>query len=89
MKTDQQEFNFTNPPEQLNKAKLDNIALVPASLLPFKKQYQEVANNLPQGSILICIPNTKSNSTGVFEKMAAFLQNHNQQVKIVSAGMFG
>jgi len=35
------------PPEALQKARLDNIALVPASLLPLKSTYKRIANNLP------------------------------------------
>ncbi len=35
---------------------LDNVAVVPASLLPYKKQWQDIANQLPTGSILICVP---------------------------------
>jgi hypothetical protein len=37
---------------------LDNLALVPASLLPFKAQYQHLANTLPKGDILIILPAT-------------------------------
>ena len=42
-------YRFTNPPKALLKAKLDNIAIVPASMLPFKKSLQELINALPQG----------------------------------------
>jgi hypothetical protein len=45
---------FYSPPTPLFKVKLDNITIVPASLLPFKSIWQEIANNLPQGSVLIC-----------------------------------
>jgi hypothetical protein len=33
-----------------------NIALVPACLLPYKDQWQALANTLPAGSILMCLP---------------------------------
>ena len=40
------------PPARLQKARFDNIALVPASLLPFKAKYQPLANTLTAGSVL-------------------------------------
>jgi hypothetical protein len=50
-------YSFAEPPMRLKKARLDNIALVPASLLPMKGTYQPIANNLPTGSVL-CVPGT-------------------------------
>jgi|SRR5579859_1501819 len=44
------------PPRALRHARLDNIALVPASLLPQKARYQAIANGLPQGDVLIVLP---------------------------------
>jgi hypothetical protein len=38
------------------RARLDNIALVPASLLFHKAKYKAIANQLPRGSVLICAP---------------------------------
>jgi hypothetical protein len=32
------------------------VAIVPASLLPFKKHWQAVANELPRGSVLVYLP---------------------------------
>ena len=46
-------YRFRRPPRVLRKAQLDNLALVPASLLPFKEQYQQIANELPHGVSLI------------------------------------
>jgi hypothetical protein len=48
-------YQITEPPARLKKATLDNIALVPASLLPLKGTYQHVANSYPTGSVL-CVP---------------------------------
>jgi hypothetical protein len=38
------------------RVKLDNVALIPASLLPDNTNWQQVANNLPAGDILIGLP---------------------------------
>lgn len=47
-------YRFVKAPTPLLKAKLDNIAIVPASMLPFKENWQQIANGLPQGSVFIC-----------------------------------
>lgn len=53
-----QTARLTHLPRPLRRpsVKFDNIALVPASLLPFKHRYQSVANALPQGTVLIVLP---------------------------------
>ena len=72
-------FIITNPPEALRKAKLDNIALVPASLLPMKATYQPIANRLPKGSILL-VANASTRQKHILEKVTAFLRTHGRQV---------
>jgi hypothetical protein len=47
-------YRFTNPPKVLQNARLDNIAIVPASLLGVKALWQTAANTLPQGGVLLC-----------------------------------
>jgi hypothetical protein len=47
MKHLQLPYHLSRPPKAVRKARLDNVALVPASLLPRKGKYQRIANNLP------------------------------------------
>jgi spermidine synthase len=47
-------YRIGEPPKAIRRAKLDNIALVPASLLFRKEKYRTIANNLPRGGVLIC-----------------------------------
>jgi hypothetical protein len=47
-------YRLTKPPKALLQAKLDNIAIVPASMLPFTKPIQQVLNKLPQGAVFLC-----------------------------------
>ena len=51
-------FRLSHPPRALRQpgVKLDNIALVPASLLPQKAAYQALANRLPPGELLVVLP---------------------------------
>jgi hypothetical protein len=44
---------LTRPPKALLRARLDNIAIVPASMLPFKESWQEKANRLPEGGVFL------------------------------------
>src|SRR2546425_7476523 len=71
-------YSFAEPPARLKKARLDNIALVPASLLPFKAQYQPLANSLPTGSVLY-VPRT-TRQQRILEKVSQFLRTHGHQV---------
>lgn len=56
MRWHQRQFN--RPPRQLRNPRVhfDNLALVPGSLLPYKAQWQELANRLPAGQVLIILP---------------------------------
>jgi len=67
-------YRIGEPPARLKKAKLDNIALVPASLLPLKVTYQPLANRLPTGSIL-CVPGTPRQQK-IIAKVTQFFKDH-------------
>lgn len=49
---------FTKAPRDLarGRVEVDNIALMPASLLLYKAHWQQVAHNLPDGDILVVLP---------------------------------
>src|SRR6266702_2774423 len=66
------------PPEVLKKARLDNIALVPASLLPLRSTYKTIANNLPRGSVL-CVPGTHTQRT-IIASVTQYFRNHGHAV---------
>ena len=71
-------YRFSEPPERLRKARLDNIALVPASLLPLKGTYQSLANRLPTGSVLVVPGNADQQK--IMEKVRSFFRGHGRQV---------
>src|SRR5256885_15778140 len=71
-------FPFTQPPEAVKKARLDNIALVPASLLFQKETYTGLANDLPTGSVL-CIPQTQRQKT-ILSHVATYFKERGHQV---------
>ena len=71
-------YHFTAPPARLKKVRLDNIALVPASLLKHKQTYQPIANDLPTGSVL-CVPGTQRQQK-IMEKVTSFFRDHGRSV---------
>lgn len=81
-------YGFQKPPAVLLKAKLDNIAIVPASLLPFKDKWQTIANNLPQGAILICHSETNTIQQKTLEKIAAQWRGKGHAVTNLSVKQF-
>jgi hypothetical protein len=82
------QYRFRRPPAALNKARLDNIALVPGNLLPFKKQWQQIANRLPSGSTLIILPSSTSPQRKTFETVATKLREQGKQVLTLNAERF-
>jgi len=71
-------YHFSEPPTRLKKARLDNIALVPASLLKNKAIYQLIANSLPTGSVL-AVPGTLRQQK-IIAKVTSFFQDHGRSV---------
>ncbi len=69
------------PPRAIRKAKLDNIALVPASLLFRKGKYQTIANNLPGQGVLICETHKKGQTSLILERVADFFRQRGHFVK--------
>src|SRR6266567_698435 len=73
-------YHIGEPPARLKKARLDNIALVPASLLSSKDTtYQPLANRLPQGSIL-CVETASPRQKKILASVVLFLSNHGHTV---------
>jgi hypothetical protein len=76
-------YHIVRAPRAVRKARLDNITLVPASLLPRKGKYQAIANNLPKGSILLCAAPAKPKLQAIMIKVAAFFRSHGHQATIL------
>jgi hypothetical protein len=78
---------FGRPPRAVRRARLDNIALVPASLLPRKGKYQTIANNLPKGGVLICQTEQKHRISAILENVAAFFRQNGHFVKSLPSSL--
>ena len=82
-------YHLGKSPRALRKARLDNLALVPASLLPFKEQWQDLANSKPGEHVLIVLPKVEKRPRRVLERVAAQLREKGHQVTTISAEEFG
>ena len=82
-------YHLIKSPRAVRKAKLDNLALVHASLLPFKDQWQDVANSKPGEHVLIVLPEMEKRPRRVLERVAAELREKGHQVTTLSAEDFG
>jgi hypothetical protein len=63
------------------------VALVPASLLPYKKEWQAVANGLPTGGVLLC-STTNPKHKKILEQVAAHLTRKGRRVRKLPAKRF-
>ena len=66
------------------QVRLDNITLVPAHLLPRKAEYQALANQLPQGNILLVLPPADSPERATMERVAATFRAKGRHVTVLT-----
>jgi hypothetical protein len=79
-------YRLTNPPKALLKARLDNIAIVPASMLPLTKILKEKVNTLPQGAVFLCYAEENSRQRKILERVEETFREHGHAVKSMSVG---
>jgi hypothetical protein len=75
---------FSPPPRGLRKATLDNLVLVAASQLPFKAEYQAIANQQPPGTTLVVLPSFGSRQRLTLEHVASGIRAKGRSVVTVS-----
>jgi len=80
-------YTFTHAPKRLQKARMDNIAIVPASVLFYNKEYMGMANDLPTGSVLICTPK-KVVFNKILKSVATFFQENGHTVRTLPISRF-
>jgi hypothetical protein len=62
-------YRFTNPPKALLKARMDNIAIVPTSMLPLPQTLKEKVNTLPQGAVFLCYAEENTRQRKILERV--------------------
>jgi hypothetical protein len=78
------QYRFTTPPKALLKARLDNIAIVPASMLPLSKILKEKVNTLPKGGVFLCYAPENSRQRKIIERVGETFREHGHVVRSLS-----
>jgi hypothetical protein len=73
-------YRFTHLPEVLFKAKRDNIAIIPASMLLFKDGIQKQLSNLPEGAVFLGFIKENTRQQKVLEQVGKVFQQHGHAV---------
>jgi hypothetical protein len=79
-------YRLTNPPKVLLKARMDNIAIVPASMLPLTQTLKEKVNTLPKGGVFLCYARENSRQRKIIERVEETFREHGHAVKSMSVG---
>jgi hypothetical protein len=79
-------YRLTNPPKALLKARLDNIAIVPASMLPLTKTLKEKVNTLPKGGVFLCYAQENTRQRKILERVGETFREHGHAVRSMSVG---
>ena len=77
-------YQFAKPPKALLQAKLDNIAIIPASMLPFTKTLQGLVNNLPQRAVFLCYAEENTRQRKLLERVEETFRQQGYLVKNLS-----
>ena len=83
-------YHFTRAPRRLRRSgvRLDNVALVPASLLPHKPVWQQLTSELPTGSVLIVTPLAARPKRATLDKVTEHLESCGHRVRTFPASHF-
>ena len=79
-------YRLTKPPQALLKARLDNIAIVPASMLPLPQTLKEQVNTLPKGGVFLCYAKENSRQRKILERVEEIFRELGHAVKSMSMG---
>jgi hypothetical protein len=77
-------YRLTNPPKAILKARLDNIAIVPASILPLTQTLKEKVNTLPKGGVFLCYAQENSRQRKILERVGETFRVQGHVVRSLS-----
>lgn len=79
-------YRFTNPPKAILKARLDNIAIVPASMLPLTPIIKEKVNTLPKGGVVLCYTAENTRQRKLLERVGETFRVQGHVVRSMAVG---
>jgi hypothetical protein len=68
------------------EARLDNIAIMPASMLPLTETLKEKVNTLPQGAVFLCYAAENTRQQKLLERVGETFRQHGHAVMNLSMG---
>jgi hypothetical protein len=80
------QYRLTNPPKALLKARMDNIVIVPASMLPLTQTMKEKVNTLPKGGVFLCYAQENSRQRKILERVGEAFKQQGHAVRSMSVG---
>ena len=78
------QYRLTNPPKALLKARLDNIAIVPASMLPLTDTLKKKVNTLPKGGVFLCYAQENTRQRKILERVGETFKQQGHAVMNLS-----
>jgi hypothetical protein len=79
-------YMITNPPKAILNARMDNIAIVPASMLPLTDTLKEKLNTLPKGGVFLCYAKENTRQKKILERVGETFREQGHAVKSMSVG---
>jgi hypothetical protein len=79
-------YRLTNPPKAILNVRMDNIAIVPASMLPLTQTLKERVNTLPKGGVFLCYTEENSRQKKILERVEETFREQGHAVRSMSAG---
>jgi hypothetical protein len=74
-------YRLTNPPKALLKARMDNIVIVPASMLPLTQTLKEKVNTLPKGGVFLCYAKENSRQRKILKRVEETFREHGHAIR--------
>ena len=68
------------------KARLENIAIVPASMLPLTETLKDKVNTLPQGAVFLCYAEENPRQRKIIERAGETFKQQGHSVRSMSVG---
>jgi hypothetical protein len=82
-------YTLTRPPRAIRQARLDNIAIVPASMLTDKEELKEKVKKLPRRQVFLCHTKENTKQRQVLERVKEIFRHLGYAVTLLSVEQAG
>ena len=77
-------YKLTRPPQAIQRATLDNIAIVPASMLTDKEELKEKVKKLPRRQVFLCHSRENIKQRQILERVREVFRRLGYAVTLLS-----